>query len=416
MKLLEATYVKNLGSLFLGTVVAQGVPLVCMVFLARLYTPEDFGTWAICLSLASTLSIIATGRLELAIVLPESDREGDALFLSVLMVATLFSLGLFLFVPVLPESILSYLDQSGVQGDIWLIPLGVFVIAVYQAVNYRLIRAAKFQRLAINRVINSTSGTLLQMLLAFYTVVKSFGLFLGQIIGYAVAVVVYLFQEKRQLANVDVDLKTMANQCFRYRRFPLIDVPAALMNTLAANLPILFIGMQFGAVQLGIYAFAIRVFGTPMAMVSGAFLDIFKKEASNEYAERGNCPKSYLKTFLLLSVVGILPSVVVYYAGTYIFEFVFGEEWHDAGSIASALAVMIYARFVSSPLSYMVYIAGKQIFDFVWQACLLLVTGYFLLESVEGGFDVLLYGIVWSHSALYLIYILVSGFLAFKRP
>lgn len=68
----------QLGS---GTALAQGITILSVPVLSRIYAPESFGIAALFGSIVIILSIISGLRYELAIILPENDSDGFALFL-----------------------------------------------------------------------------------------------------------------------------------------------------------------------------------------------------------------------------------------------------------------------------------------------------------------------------------------------
>src|SRR5664280_1039604 len=59
-----------------GTVVGQVLALISAPLLSRLYTPRDYGVFAVLSALIVTLGAVSALRLELAIPLPA--KEGDA--------------------------------------------------------------------------------------------------------------------------------------------------------------------------------------------------------------------------------------------------------------------------------------------------------------------------------------------------
>ena len=90
---------RHVLTLLTGTGLAQLIALAAAPLLSRLYTPEDFGVFALYLSVVSLLAILATGRYELAIVLPEDDDDARhllALALLISLVVSAASLGLVL--------------------------------------------------------------------------------------------------------------------------------------------------------------------------------------------------------------------------------------------------------------------------------------------------------------------------------
>ena len=71
----EGSFLNNVLTLLAGTILAQIITVSVSPILTRLYTPEDFGVFALYTSIASILVIFGTCRYELAIVLPEEDGE-----------------------------------------------------------------------------------------------------------------------------------------------------------------------------------------------------------------------------------------------------------------------------------------------------------------------------------------------------
>ena len=88
------------------------------------------------------------------------------------------------------------------------------------------------------------------------------------------------------------------------------------------------------------------------------------------------------------------------------FTFAFGEQWLMSGIIAVWMLPMFMLRFVSSPLSYMYYLANKQPIDLIWQICLLImtiVTLYFVVTYKSA-----LISYAAGYSLLYIVYMVIS--------
>src|SRR5690554_1076532 len=80
------SYWKNVSVVFSGAVVAQIIPIVGALFIARLYTPSDYGAYSLWLAVVFILGVIFTLRYEAALAL-----EGDGEERSSAVVATLFT-------------------------------------------------------------------------------------------------------------------------------------------------------------------------------------------------------------------------------------------------------------------------------------------------------------------------------------
>src|SRR3546814_11584213 len=60
----SATFWKNTASVLSGTLVAQAIPLVGTLIVARLFAPADFGVFAAWLAIVNVLSVVLTARFE----------------------------------------------------------------------------------------------------------------------------------------------------------------------------------------------------------------------------------------------------------------------------------------------------------------------------------------------------------------
>src|SRR5690606_10969368 len=74
-----------------STAVGQVVVILASPILARLYTPEDFGTLGVIASLLGIISVIASLRYQLAIPIPEDDEEASQLVVASAGIVLLFS-------------------------------------------------------------------------------------------------------------------------------------------------------------------------------------------------------------------------------------------------------------------------------------------------------------------------------------
>lgn len=58
----RSEYRRNIITLVTGTTIAQAIPVAISPVLTRLFSPDDFGFFAVYFSTATVLSVIATAR------------------------------------------------------------------------------------------------------------------------------------------------------------------------------------------------------------------------------------------------------------------------------------------------------------------------------------------------------------------
>ncbi|MCD6681075.1 MAG: lipopolysaccharide biosynthesis protein [Burkholderiaceae bacterium] len=394
---------RSVGSVLTGTALAQAVPIAGSLVIARLYAPADFGRFSAWLGMVLLAGVALTGRLEAALALePDGEPRRRAVVataatvaLSVLVVAVLLSMTLVL----APASF-----QSVPRPLLVMFLPAAALVALGQTWQSWAAAEGLYRELSWIRIAEALCVTSLQVA-AGVAFASADALATSQCLGLFLAFVVAtrllpLGLPKDRLVHV------VGETWRRHRRFPLLSLPADAINTAAAQLPVLIIAARFGADVAGLLALAFRTLGAPTALLGKAVLDVFKRQASNSYRERGECRTEYTQTFRVLAALSIAASVVVMIGSEPFFALAFGERWRTAGTMAIWLMPMFALRFVSSPLSYMSYIAGKQHLDLAWQVCLLAMTLATLYLPDRCAVAILSYSA--GYSLLYVGYLLMS--------
>ncbi len=172
---------KNVFTLVIGSTVAQSIPFLIIPVLTRIYSPEEFGNLAIFLAIVSIFSLIATGRYEIAIVLPDNDKDAtDISFLSIFL-AIAVSLLFFIFLFFFGDLFLKLIKAPELSNVILLIPVAGFLLALFQTINYWLYRKKKFKSSSVNKVTQTGSTESSNVILGILGVFN--GMIFGRFIG-----------------------------------------------------------------------------------------------------------------------------------------------------------------------------------------------------------------------------------------
>ena len=75
-----ATFWRNTASVLSGTVVAQAIPLVGTLIMARLYAPAHFGIFAAWLAIVTVLAVALTGRFESSLAVVDDGEARETAF------------------------------------------------------------------------------------------------------------------------------------------------------------------------------------------------------------------------------------------------------------------------------------------------------------------------------------------------
>jgi len=407
---IKSEFLRHVLMLMTGTAIAQAIPIVTAPILTRIYSPAEFGIYAVFMSVVAIAGIVATGRYELAIVLPEKDEDALNIvligFLVTLGVSALLCLGIVVF----DRAISEYAKASGLGGLRYVIPLALLANSSYQLLYFWSNRKKKYSQLAVSRVVATLGTAILSIALGVMAYGVS-GLIVGGVVGQVVAAVVLALQIRR-LTKVHMNglsFRSMLQQAKRYSNFPKYSVVADTINVASNQVPILLMNSLFGSAVVGYFNLTQRVLSKPISLISDAISDVFKQRASNDYAIHGNCRHIYKKTLKSLLVLSAVPFAAMIIYSPAIFTFAFGSEWREAGVYAQIMSVMMMMRFTSSPLSYVLYTAQKQKYDLVWQVCLFVLCVLSIYAGAAANkpvYAVALYSM--TYSAMYLIYLIMS--------
>lgn len=362
---------RNVITLMTGTTFAQAIPIAISPILTRLYSPSDFGLLALFVSLTSICGSVANGRYELAIVLPVKDEEAINITAICVLIATFFSIALLVVVLLFHDYIVIKLGNPNLALWLYFVPLAVFLVGLFNALNYFHVRTKKYKDIANATVNKSIAAATTQLFLGFAKTGSS-GLVFGQMVSYITGNTVLsknILKEKVLLKSLNkTEIKRLAT---RYVDFPKYSMWSILANTLAYNLIDVFISYLFGAAALGFYSIGNRVLGAPSSLVGTSFGQVFFQRATEEKNTTGSATNIFLKTSKTLLLIGLPPFILLYFILEDLFAFVFGLEWRIAGTYAKIMLPLFFVRFFISPLSTINSVFEKQNISLIWQLALL---------------------------------------------
>lgn len=369
--LAQSEFLRNIMSLLTGTLLAQLIPLLASPFLARMFSPAQFGEFALYMALVSPLAVIATGRYEMAIMLPKEEKEARDLVIASLLVSLLFSALLALLMCVAGNFLLAAIGHPELLANSrWplLLPFSVFMISVYQVTNYWMNRKKAFKAAGVNKIVQTGSITTFSFVMGSFRVVP--GLIWGDIAGRFLAAVYTI----RQIYRCDFNWKgvewgNIKKIARRYRDFPLFNSWAALLDTISLNIPVLIVSAGYTAQTTGYFNFTRQIIGVPLLMVSMTIAQVFYQRLS----EKKLAGEALLPVFLNLAKtlfwIAVAYILVLLFAGESIFSFIFGAEWLLSGTYAKVLAFSFALKFIVSPLLISLPAVHAVKTDSLWKVC-----------------------------------------------
>lgn len=360
-KFIKSDFYKNVVTLIGGTGVAQIIPIAISPVLTRIYSPDDFGLLAFYASFVAIIGVVATGRYEMSILIPDSLRKAKNLgAFSFLIVGTITVLSLII-LTIFGSELLDILGFGEFSLLSFFIPAGILFIASFQIFIYLLNRIKNYKGIAAAKITRSFGGSGFQLFFGLASL-TTYGLILGKLIGDAMSTIYgwWLTQKAVRLKEIPLDWEVMKDEAWEYREFPKINAPHALTNTSSSNLPNILLATFFSPAIAGFYSLSHRVCFAPITLISSSVQQVYSRSLTEKHNSEKDIHTFTVSIFKQLSILGIIPFGILLIFAPDLFEFIFGENWREAGVYSQILAPFLFLVFVISPLTYVPLLLNRQ--------------------------------------------------------
>lgn len=352
--------VHSVGTLVGGTAFAQGLTVLALPLLTRLYTPAEFSVLAVYASILGILAAVACLRLEIAIPLPERDEDAASLLMLALASGTGFSLLIGLLVVFFPGQIAAWLHVPAFAPYLWLVPLGLWVASTYAAIQYWSTRKKKFSRIARTRMAQAIGGLGVQVGAGAFGA-GPIGLLIGQMISGGAGGVGLARDAWRNDRNVlrAVTPGSMRTMFRQYSRFPKYSTLEALANSAGIQVPVIIIAALALGPEAGYLMLATRLMAAPMALLGGSIAQVYLAHAPEEL-RAGRLGEFSARILSGLIKTGVGPLLFVGIVAPSLAGLVFGQEWARTGQLVAWMTPWFVLQFLSSPVSMVMHVTGRQ--------------------------------------------------------
>jgi len=348
---------KNVLTLMTGSALAQAIPLAVSPVLTRLYTPEDFGVFALFVAVTGIFSAVACGRYEAAVLLPASEEEAlhivalAGLLLTAVTLAVLLAIWLF-------GDLLAVAVPLG--GWLYWVPAALFFTGMFNLLSAYGNRHKRYGALAQATV---SKAVVLAMVQVGIGLLKSgaAGLVVGQVAAAAAGNLRLLGPIAAQREGLRrLSFSGMRRVGGLYRDFPKFQVPHAFLNAFSSQLPVYAFGSFFAASVVGLYALGARIVLTPMMIVSGSAAKVYNERAASLRQEGGDVHA--LTIGLLRGMVRktLAPFILFVFFAPELFAFVFGAPWREAGVYTQILSPWLFMVFIVSSVAFVPALYERQ--------------------------------------------------------
>lgn len=384
-----------LNSLGIGG--GQAVVLMATPFLARIYSPKEFGEYAAVVAAAGVVATIASLRFDAALpAVPDDDVK--PLFHIALVLAFVVSISVPLaFGPLFANATL--VAEMIVVPLPWVALVAAFLSAANVCQAY-FTRDGDFKRVAGMKILQP-------VMFAVVALAAVIGLNGALAASWLVVFLGALWWGRHALSSFDMRQSWLAAR--NARKYPLLSTPMALLDTASLALPLFYIVAAFGNESAGNYSQVQRLLAAPLILLGIAAAQVFYKHAGDLH--RANRAVEPLMWRVILSLLGlaVLLIVTTWLVGEPMMALLLGEGWRtDLRFLLLAIAPVIF-RMIVSPVSSVFLITNRIGLGSAWQASYFVVTVAVIFLTYERlDLEGYLLVLACAEFAMYLLYLILA--------
>lgn len=354
----SSPFVKHVLTLLSGTVIAQILVLLIELLLARIYTPDQSGRFALYMSFASVITVLAAGRYEMTIMLPKDDVKARVLRQLSSRLAVCTALVASVSALIFHRQIAEYFGGDDEYAYLFAgIGVTVFLVADLAIIQYWMNRRSDYVGIAKNRVIQSVGSALGKLAFGAMGMATAVGLYFGQTLGQLVAWVLLRKRTPELREAAPPEAPSMGQMAARYRKMPLLNGPNALIDAIRLNgINILIASVAVG--QLGQFDKAWTLLQAPIALINGAIAQVFFHKMAT--VERGELLSLVRFVIVRAAGAGLIVFVPLYFLSPWLFPFLLGAQWTESGLYAQAIVPWLFMTLLASPISQIFVVTETQ--------------------------------------------------------
>jgi O-antigen/teichoic acid export membrane protein len=398
-------FVRNIVLVSSATAFAQVLNMITSPIVTRIYSPYEYGIFTVFSSIIALLAIVGSLKYELVIPIVEEEDAilGVVLSLIVLLVYVVIIL---VILKLWGNQIFTIIGAEELIKFGYLIPIGILFIQTYAILIQYSYRQKNFKVISNTMTIQSLIGNAGKILAG----ISGFGV-IGLLISKILSESSGLFTLSKPLigrkkVSNKITFQKLRWLASRYKKFPLYQFPSTLMAQISLYLPVFFLGSMYDSKVVGSFGLAYTIVKLPMNLIGKSVSNVF-------YAEASSLGKSNALAIKMLSdnlfkkmiILGFIPLVILLLFSPYLFAFVFGDSWIQAGKFARILSFMVFANFIFTPVSRVFEILEKQAEVLLSNIFRLMLTILTFFLSIQFGFTVF-YTILIYTIAMSLTYLI----------
>lgn len=378
------------------------IQLLATPFLARLFAPKEFGEFAVFQAILIAAMTIVCLRFEMAIPVEKDDRAVDSLMvlgcLSILTISAVLAITAYVWT--------KYVADGPLHGIEFKVAIGAMAIGLFQLLVFRDLREGRFFQNSVLKLLQASLFVLCSLLIPGAVLIDTF------VASYFIVALAILQYRPSLRFRTFADLRTVA---IRYREYPLLSMPMALLDSIALAAPLLIIASQYSTSEAGQYSQVQRIACAPLFLFGMAVSQVFFKHASDELKRGSPITPLLRRTVLLLGLVGVGMWLLLATVGEPVFRLLLGDDWRTDRHFLLLIFTPAVIRILVSPISNVFMVTSHIRFGTAWQFVHFLVAvSLYPALSAALGFDDFLATVLLIEVILYTSYLALALYSAYR--
>lgn len=359
--LFRSEFGKNIAKMATGTIASHLFWSLFILVSARLYTPEYFGGGQLFISVASILATVATGRYEMAIVVPRYRFAAAEILL--FSVALSFLCVMFVLCMCLWGGTSATLFTGIAAREMRLMPVYVLELCLLSLFQVFLLREKLYSHVANGVVLFPAASFVLCLLFHTVDFLSVHKLVLTIMSARFVQILYYGFFLRGLISCrfwERISWKRILRRGKAYADFPQYMLAGSAVDALAYHMVPFFLTAFWGKETMGYYSMARQMLAAPASLIAHSVGRVFQQETGRLYGTYKECKAFYLKNFRLCLACSSVVCICAFAVVPTLLPLLLGGQWSIAGCYVRLMLPMTFVDLIASPLSTMYMAARRQ--------------------------------------------------------
>lgn len=346
-----------------GTALGQVIALVLSLVVTRFYTPEMFASLEHFAMILGILGVVAGGKYEPAIMLPEKSTSALNVFALSLRIGLVVSLVAFVITLFFNHQIANALGNPELANVLFLVGPATFLFVFTTGCTYWFGRKKKYKPVASSKTLFSAVSEPSKIgfgAIGFKPGGLVWGVFLGHVFTAFYLWIAFVKDMKKGFSGVTkTGIRSVAE---KYKDYPKFSIAGSLLNRTAQWLHIALFGILYeekGLIAVGVLGLCRRILMTPLNVLSTSFSQVYFQRIT-ELKDNQVLRTYYIRSLLRFALIGAVMIGAVWMIPEGIMTFVFGEGWEPVLPFLRILVFWFAANFTVSSLGFILHRVQKQ--------------------------------------------------------